>query len=1159
MGELDGGGWAQVSTEDQEFGERLRRLAVVRAERLDGQPSGRALARTVGVSATTLGSWLRGDRLPKDVEQLVKLVEQIRSAARVRGVLDDALAGELDGVSWRAAYQAAARRVADRVAVGASAAIGRSVLVDDRPGLPIERYREDPLLLEVHRAIAVQAAEEDLGALPVYVSRPHDARLQAIVDDVAAGATRLVVLVGGPAVGKTRACWEAASRLAGDWRIWHPLSPGRVEALLDGVARVGPQTVVWLNEAQHYLLAAAGETVAAHLRELLGDRSRSPVLILATIWPEYWRTLTAVPPDGAPDPHSQARQLLSGNSIEVPDAFGQEALDGLRALSERDARLAEAARDAASGQITQYLAGIPALVERYTTATPAAKALVHAAMDLKRLSGSDLLLEFLANAAPGYLSDEQWNDTDDDRWLENGLQAMAAPCKGVLGPLTRIRARVRREGPLMYRLADYLERLGRTEREQELPPETFWSAAAVYLPVADLPDLAWQASSRGMYRIAAAMLKDSLRGSCDAGAADLLRLVEVVDPRSLTATVDWVLSTVQVIGLNVATSIVGTLLDHGLVEPAKRIRQRAAETAPLLRPQEVDNFLVSPTSSGGHSLGDGWDDRAIMAALLARSPAADVVITDLRTCVGLLRRFAAIGATDQFEQLASRLAEEADDSWIVPLLRESGAEKQAADASARLSRLAGDAVDSVDVAHREIVNLLRDLETIGAVDVIDRLLLRDLAGQADLHNANDLAMLISAFAHVRASEQIARLMGRIRTHAPSAPPQWTADLYGMAVELRFDRDIVSQLPIPDFVALFRLDIHWGLIVRALALRSSADALDELVDRVTTAVPEAHQEPELLAVLDALADLDPARLARPLAALLAAPLTNPTVVAWLLNKVADGNDNDSGPVADLLAREPMATIALTDPEGLVSLMETLDGLDRHDQITELLDRDLLANVELTSPAAVAEMLEITAHFASPSQRTALATRASHEASPTDVIGAGRLLRCMLTISAHEPANRFARRVVRHTDRWPVTELDDFLDVLQHSALADVRSQLMTRDVAGLIALDGSRADRSRAPMLLNALKVAGADEQVRALARKLVSEVDPDRAGTSWEWAMAMRDVGAEESAQALARRMADTGHFDVYLRINPTQAETFAHGREPDRRPTRPWTWADLS
>ena len=64
---------------------------------------------------------------------------------------------------------------------------------------------------------------------------------------------------------------------------------------------IGPRTVVWLNEAQLYLDVAAGglgERVAAGLRELLRDPARAPVLVLATLWPEFWDRLTARPAGG---------------------------------------------------------------------------------------------------------------------------------------------------------------------------------------------------------------------------------------------------------------------------------------------------------------------------------------------------------------------------------------------------------------------------------------------------------------------------------------------------------------------------------------------------------------------------------------------------------------------------------------------------------------------------------------------------------------------------------------------------------------------------------------------------------------------------------------------------------------------------------------------
>ena len=44
-----------------------------------------------------------------------------------------------------------------------------------------------------------------------------------------------------------------------------------------------------------------------------------------------------------------------------------------------------AARSAPDGQVIQFLAGAPELLARYRNAPPAAEALIHAAMDARRL------------------------------------------------------------------------------------------------------------------------------------------------------------------------------------------------------------------------------------------------------------------------------------------------------------------------------------------------------------------------------------------------------------------------------------------------------------------------------------------------------------------------------------------------------------------------------------------------------------------------------------------------------------------------------------------------------------------------------------------------------------------------------------------------------
>ena len=245
----------------------------------------------------------------------------------------------------------------------------------------------DPFVLEVHRPVQPEAAPPGLPALPPYVPREHDQVLGRVVRAAADGRSGMAVLVGGSSTGKTRACWEALALLRDQdppWRVWHPIDPSRPDAALRELPGIGPRTVVWLNEAQSYLDPpedGLGERVAAGLRELLRDPDRAPVLVLATVWPRYWDTLTARP-DGGPDPHAQARELLAGHDITVPSAFTSAQLDELGKAE--DARLVLAAAAARDGQVIQFLAGAPELLARYRNAPPAAAALISAAMDARR-------------------------------------------------------------------------------------------------------------------------------------------------------------------------------------------------------------------------------------------------------------------------------------------------------------------------------------------------------------------------------------------------------------------------------------------------------------------------------------------------------------------------------------------------------------------------------------------------------------------------------------------------------------------------------------------------------------------------------------------------------------------------------------------------------
>ena len=346
--------------------------------------------------------------------------------SKLPGLLDDVVSVDLRG--------RAPEQFADLVAArlhGLAAGPPGGPRARAGAGWPLGEVR-DPFALEV-QPVQPEGAAPGLPELPAYVPREHDTELGRVIQAAAAGRSGIAVLVGGSSTGKTRACWEALGLLRGQpeaWRLWHPIDPSRPDAALAELPRIGPRTVVWLNEAQFYLdvtEAGLGERVAAGLRELLRDAGRAPVLVLATLWPRFWDVLTARPA-GGPDPHAQARELLAGHDITVPAAFTPAQVAGLAGTG--DVRLALAARSAAGGQVVQFLAGAPELLARYRNAPPAARALIEAAMDARRLGmGAGLPQAFLEAAAPGYLADDQWDALRED-WLEQALAYAAVPCKG---------------------------------------------------------------------------------------------------------------------------------------------------------------------------------------------------------------------------------------------------------------------------------------------------------------------------------------------------------------------------------------------------------------------------------------------------------------------------------------------------------------------------------------------------------------------------------------------------------------------------------------------------------------------------------------------------------------------------------------------------------
>ncbi|WP_169809299.1 hypothetical protein [Actinomadura chibensis] len=384
-----------------------------------------------------------------------------------------------------------------------------------------ELGEQDALALEVHQAFEAGTSGR-APVLPVYLHRPgFDDRLRAAVAAATLGS-RTVTVVGDSSTGKTRACWEAIRAVLPHWRVWHPLTPERPLALAEAVraGRIAPRTVIWLNEAQFYLQPTDGEPVAAELQALLADPTRGPVLVLGSMWPGFRAALTAVPKNpSAPDPHHAARTLLDqADYITAPPGFTNTQLTSLATTITTDPRLRAAAEQARGGRITQELAGAPELLRRYQQATPAARAVLWAAMDARRLGHSLYLPEpLLRDAAPGYLDDHEWSQVGGTDWDIAAFDELTKLHRRLPGPLIEHRARPGEPQPAhpLYRLADYLEQHARTERARIFPPASFWEAAARHAhTLDDLTALAGRAEERGRYRHAAHLY----RQAADAGA-----------------------------------------------------------------------------------------------------------------------------------------------------------------------------------------------------------------------------------------------------------------------------------------------------------------------------------------------------------------------------------------------------------------------------------------------------------------------------------------------------------------------------------------------------------------------------------------------------------------------------------------------------------------
>ncbi|MEV4807930.1 hypothetical protein AB0K18_48750 [Nonomuraea sp. NPDC049421] len=537
-----------------------------------------------------ISAWKTGENVPSSFKELKPVLRALISMARARKGHPGGAQHLYSFEAWEALWSEAKESPVGHV---------KNIINTGILGLPI--VSADPIELEVHPSIEIISAETNDNApvLPLYVKRAHDHGLESIIDK-SADHSSICVLVGGSSTGKTRACWEAVKSLGSHWRIWHPLTPSRHEALLNALRRkqISPYTVLWLNEIQFYLNPSPsnlGEEIAAELRELIKDPARGPVIILGTCWPEHWQTLTLRPDPTKPDLHSQARALLTGQHVLVPDEFLGEEIERLSREASRDRRLKEATAKG-NRRVTQFLAGALELVNRYETLPIIARSLIHVMMDVRRLGYKGTISEeFLRSAVQGYMHEDVWAGVKRD-WFKKAVKQSRKPCLGVSGPL-RLR-RVGAVGKPTYDLADYLDEIGRIVRREEFPPASFWTSSVKHLRDANgLLDLAYEAQIRGRLNYAALMYLQA------ANLGELEAILYVAEHRRAAGAIDEarkLFSHAADKGIEDAWLYLAQIeKDHGDEKAAARILGQVGDKALAAR---LAIYLTEPGQNKEHAL-----------------------------------------------------------------------------------------------------------------------------------------------------------------------------------------------------------------------------------------------------------------------------------------------------------------------------------------------------------------------------------------------------------------------------------------------------------------------------------------------------------------------------------------------------------------------------
>jgi len=365
--------------------------------------------------------------------------------------------------------------------------------------------------------------------LPIFVPREKlHIVCSALLDFKESGG--FLLLVGDSSVGKTRLLYEACRKVLPEFSLLAPdLGDGElINRIADAEFKL-PPLVIWLDELQRFLegpYLTAGHTsiTAAAIRKLL--EAPSPVVIVATLWPEYAQLLRSTTIDETHGLHRprypSALDILEGRRLtEVSlNSFTPEERREAARLAPADPRLLLALENP-DYNVTEILSGALEIVRRYERGTKEHRAVVDAAVDARRLGiQGPLDINLLRNASRAYLPGHH----PDDSWFRSSINELTSadrPQDRATAPIIAITSLDRRT-VLGYSITDFLlQRLSKTRANQSVPRLAWEALTTNTAGPYDQLRLAESAYQRGMTHHAESLYRkivDSDAGNQQAAA-----------------------------------------------------------------------------------------------------------------------------------------------------------------------------------------------------------------------------------------------------------------------------------------------------------------------------------------------------------------------------------------------------------------------------------------------------------------------------------------------------------------------------------------------------------------------------------------------------------------------------------------------------------------